>query len=189
MVCKGGNISGEVWWILLGNWLHQIILLKLFSETRQVAWMYLQRESPLCLWPESHSRSDTTWTFVQGASAHAEWFSKLFEGIYQAFNSRYSFPRCEGQQKGSWALFPGRRTGIQGEKVTYSYPTKENLFISCQAKELPSPQIGKLLRAYQEWPPPTPTWGHMENDVGGTNLVLLQVKSRGGGGHSEGLLC
>lgn len=32
-----------------------------------------------------HACRDTTWMFVQGARAHAEWFSKLFQGIYQAF--------------------------------------------------------------------------------------------------------
>ena len=44
--------------------------------------------------------------------------------------------------------------GIHGEKVTYSCPTKENVFISYQAEELQILQIGELLRPYQQYPHP-----------------------------------
>lgn len=52
--------------------------------------------------------------------------------------------------------------GIQGEKVTYSCPTEENLFICCQAKRVQCLQTGHLLRASQQHSQSSPNWGILE---------------------------
>lgn len=41
-------------------------------------------------------------------------FQSCWRAFIRLLNSRYSFPRCEGQEKGSWALFPGPQDGNSG---------------------------------------------------------------------------
>ena len=71
------------------------------------------------------------------------------------------------------SLAPTR--GIQGEKVTHSCPTKENLSIHCQAKEFQILQTGELMRPYQQHPAP-PQAGASGQVMVATGLVLLQVE-------------
>lgn len=110
-------------------------------------------------------------------------FQSRSRAFIRLCSSRCSFPRCEDQEKGPWVVAPWPSGWeSEGEKVTYSYSTKENVLMRCQAKERQRLQAGELLRAYQQYSP-QPAWGTMRWGRGAAGLVLLPLKR---GVHSEG---
>ena len=111
---------------------------------------------------------------IRGQSLTLSDFQSCSRAFFRHLNSGSSFPRCEGQEidpKLS-SLAPTMR--IQGEKVTRSCLTKENLSIHCQTKEFQILQTGELLRPYQQHPAP-PQASASGQVMEAMGLVLLQV--------------
>lgn len=146
-----------------------------------MTWIYWQRESALSNWSETREAFLPRCNLdVCAAGKCSRWvIFKAVPGHLSGFETWGTFSHS-GKTKRRDSGFSSCPLGwdSKGEKVTYSYPTKENLFISCQAKERQSLQMGELLRIYQQYPPPPrpgSTWKAVRWGWA-TGLALLQLK-------------
>lgn len=191
MVCKAGNIFwGSVMDSPRKLTTPDNSLETVFRNKTNGLNLLTKGISSVCNWSETREAFLSRYNLdVCSAGKRSRWV--IFKAVprhLSGFETWGTFSHS-GKTKRRDPGFSSRPLGWEskGEKVTYSYPTKENLFFSCQAKECQSLQMGELLRVYQQYPPPPrpgPTWKTVRWGWA-TGLALLQLKR---GVHSEGLL-
>lgn len=142
-------------------------------------WIYWQRESALCLWrgqrPQGTPVAIQRGCLFRGQGLTLSGFQSCSRAFIRLLNSRYSFPRCEGQEKGSWALFPGPQDGNSGGKGHLFLCHKRKLIHQFSSKGISASVnrgIAKTLSAVLPTAAPPPRPRHCNGGV----RCLFQVK-------------